>query len=549
MFQATRRRLAIWYTAVTAVLLLVFATGFYFYVRTTLIDRIDDTLNHVVEVIERTLVIEPLTFPNTKDKNKLQVNIQASFRDSTDAVEDDHIDLEWFSPTGELLWSTLSEPLNIPIHANRTGETVWIINNKLQFEGKNQAQEPSTSLIVKQHDTGLNANTRMNMETLRFLEGREKRDLTAEAQRAQRGERRGFDGGLNAGWQENLNLGSEKSIAQNTNRVSTKPISIRTTQNYSLRQVTQRVQIGRQVLGYLRVSHPWFEVTKPIRQLILDLILGAGLTLICVAAIGWLLSGLAMAPIRESYGRLKQFTADASHELRNPIATIQTNVQVALAEPDIEPQQHQQLQVIERLTRRLGRLVDDLLFLARQDSGIVQQQWIEVPLDALLMEVIEEQQAIATTQNLSLSLEIVDLPNADDNFTLLGDWDQLARLFTNIVSNAVQYTPSGGEIEVELQLAAKNKRNSAMLNPALQIKVTDTGIGISAEALPHLFDRFYRADPARTHRSAAGSGLGLAIAKAIVENHRGQIRIDSQVDRGTAVTVTLPAHKSEQSRP
>ena len=452
MFQATRRRLAIWYTAVTAVLLLVFATGFYFYVRHTLIDRIDDTLNHVVEVIERTLVIEPLTFPTTKDKNKLQVNIQASFPDSTDAVEDDHIDLEWFSPTGELLWSTLSEPLNIPIHANRTGETVWIINNKLQSD-----------------------------------------------------------------------------------------------QNYSLRQVTQRVQIGRQVLGYLRVSHPWFEVTKPIRQLILDLILGAGLTLICVAAIGWLLSGLAMAPVRESYGRLKQFTADASHELRNPIATIQTNVQVALAEPDIEPQQHQQLQVIERLTRRLGRLVDDLLFLARQDSGIVQQQWIEVPLDALLMEVIEEQQAIATTQNLSLSLEIVDLPNAEDNFTVLGDWDQLARLFTNLVSNAVQYTPSGGEIEVELQLAAKNKRNSPMLNPALQIKVTDTGIGISAEALPHLFDRFYRADPARTHRSAAGSGLGLAIAKAIVENHRGQIRIDSQVDRGTAVTVTLPAHKSEAS--
>jgi len=452
MFQATRRRLAIWYTAVTAVLLLVFATGFYFYVRHTLIDRIDDTLNHVVEVIERTLVIEPLTFHTTKDKNKLQVNIQASFPDSTDAVEDDHIDLEWFSPTGELLWSTLSEPLNIPIHANRTGETVWIINNKLQSP-----------------------------------------------------------------------------------------------QNYSLRQVTQRVQIGRQVLGYLRVSHPWFEVTKPIRQLILDLILGAGLTLICVAAIGWLLSGLAMAPVRESYGRLKQFTADASHELRNPIATIQTNVQVALAEPDIEPQQHQQLQVIERLTRRLGRLVDDLLFLARQDSGIVQQQWIDVPLDALLMEVIEEQQAIATTQNLSLSLEIVDLPNPEDNFTLLGDWDQLARLFTNLVSNAVQYTPSGGEIEVELQLAAKNKRNSAMLNPALQIKVTDTGIGISAEALPHLFDRFYRADPARTHRSAAGSGLGLAIAKAIVENHRGQIRIDSQVDRGTAVTVTLPAHKSEAS--
>ncbi|MEG3842145.1 HAMP domain-containing sensor histidine kinase [Microcoleus sp. herbarium14] len=505
MFQATRRRLAIWYTAVTAVLLLVFATGFYFYVRNTLIDRIDDTLNHVVEVVERTLVIEPLTSLVTGAKTKSQVNIQASFRDSTDAVEDDHIDLEWFSPTGELLWSTLSEPLNIPIHANRTGETVWVDRN------------------------------------LRF-EGGEKRDLTAEVQSE---EVRDFDRGLNASWEENI----LDSIAQNANRVSTKPVSIRTTQNYSLRQVTQRVEIGRQVLGYLRVSHPWFEVTKPTHQLILDLIFGASLTLICVAAIGWLLSGLAMEPVRESYGRLKQFTADASHELRNPIATIQTNVQVALAEPDIEPQQHQQLQVIERLTRRLGRLVDDLLFLARQDSGIVQQQWVDVPLDALLIEVIEEQLAIATTQNLSLSLEIVDRPNTEDNFTVLGDWDQLARLFTNLVSNCVQYTPSGGKIQVELQLAAKSKRTSPMLNGALQVKITDTGIGISPEALPHIFDRFYRADPARTHRSAAGSGLGLAIAKAIVENHRGQIRIDSQLDRGTVVSVTLTYHKSETSRP
>jgi two-component system, OmpR family, manganese sensing sensor histidine kinase len=516
MFQTTRRRLAIWYTAVTAVLLLVFATGFYFYVRNTLIDRIDDTLNHVVEIVERSLVIEPIKKPIAPSDflsgTKFQVNVQASFRDSTDAVEDDHIDLEWFSPTGELLWSTLSEPLNIPIHANRAGETVWV-DRKLRFEGG------------------------------------EKNDLTAEAQRAQRGESREFDVSLNAGLGENQDLGSERSIDQNTNRISTKPVSIRTTQNYSLRQVTQRVEIGRQVLGYLRVSHPWFEVTKPIRQLIFDLILGAGLTLICVAAIGWLLSGLAMKPVRESYGRLKQFTADASHELRNPIATIQTNVQVALAEPDIEPQQHQQLQVIERLTRRLGRLVEDLLFLARQDSGIVQQQWIDVPLDALLIEVIEEQLAIATTQNLSLCLEIIDSPNTEDNFTVLGDWDQLARLFTNLVSNAVQYTPSGGEIQVELQLAAKSKRTSPMLNPALQVKVTDTGIGISPESLPHIFDRFYRADPARTHRSAAGSGLGLAIAKAIVENHRGQIHIDSQLSEGTAITVTLPAQKSETSHP
>lgn len=135
MFQATRRRLAIWYTAVTAVLLLLFASGVYLYVRSTLIERIDDTLNHVVEIVERcittsrcasTLIFEPI---NT-DAEKVRINVEASFRDNTDAVEDDHIDLEWFSPNGKLVWSTLSEPLNIPIHANRTGETVRVVKGE-----------------------------------------------------------------------------------------------------------------------------------------------------------------------------------------------------------------------------------------------------------------------------------------------------------------------------------------------------------------------------------------------------------------------------------
>lgn len=452
MFQATRRRLALWYTAVTAILLLFFATGFSLYVRSTLIERIDDTLNHVVEVVERALVIEPAF------NHQWRVNVEASFRDNASTTEDDRIDLEWFNPTGQRLWSTFSEPLNIPIHSNRTGETVRVVN----------------------HSTDINA--------------------TSESQ------------------------------------------------TFLLRQVTQRVERGRQVLGYLRVSHPWFEVTKPIRQLMLDLAAGTCLTLISVAAIGWLLSGLAMEPVRESYQRLKQFTADASHELRSPIATIQTNVQVALADPGLEQLHpyHQQLQVIERLTRRLGRLVDDLLFLARQDSGRVQPQGIAVPLDALLMEVIEEQHVIAAEANINLSLNIIDPPNSEDSFTLSGDWDQLARLFTNLIGNAMQYTPAGGSVEVELQAMEAGKRH-AIASSLLQVKVQDTGIGIAPEALPRLFDRFYRADPARTHQNSAGAGLGLAIAQVIVENHRGQIRIDSQLGQGTTVTVTLPASVSQEN--
>lgn len=459
MFQATRRRLALWYTTVTAVLLLLFATGFYLYVRSTLIERVDDTLEHVVEVVERSLVIEPVRLADIP----FRVNVEASFRDNADAAEDDHIDLEWFSPMGELLWSTLSEPLEISLHPNDAGETVHLSADHL------------------------------------------------------------------------------------------------------LRQVTKRVQIGRYVLGYLRVSHPWFEVTKPIRQLIVDLTLGTIFMVMSVAAIGWFLSGLAMKPVRESYQRLKQFTADASHELRNPIAMIQTNVQVALADPDLEsPLQRQQLKVVERLTQRLGRLVNDLLFLARVDSGIVQPQWQPVPLDALLMEVIEEQQLLAAEKGISLSLHFVEAPSeefggehcamfptlSDDAFTLLGDWDQLARLFTNLVSNALQYTvvatenPGEASVQVELQQLQRPShvggRNTQSL---LRVTVRDTGIGISESALPHLFDRFYRVDPARKHDTAAGSGLGLAIAKAIIENHHGQIQVESVLHQGTTVTVTFPVCK------
>lgn len=467
MFQATRRRLALWYTTVTAILLLLFASGFYLYVRSTLIERIDDTLNHVVEIVQRSLVIEPVN-PHSEG-GLLRVNVEASFRDNADTLEDDHIDLEWFNPTGELLWTTFAEPLQVPLHTGSNGRTVY----EEEPKGGASALQPHAAA-------------------------------------------------------------------------------------FPLRQITHRVQIGRQVLGYLRVSHPWFEVTKPTRQLILDLALGTAGLIAIVGAIGWLLSGLAMEPVRESYQRLKQFTADASHELRSPIAIIQTNVQVALADPDPDPQsQRYHLQVVERLTRRLGRLVDDLLFLARQDSGMVQPRRMAIALDTLLAEVLEEQQTIAAEKHITLALDcreeegdrsseaskdkppdapIATLkPKTQAPFTLLGDRDQIIRLFTNLVGNAVKYTPAGGQVSLELQGARRASQRQ------LQVKITDTGIGIPEEALSHIFDRFYRVDPARTQSATGGSGLGLAIAQAIVESHQGQIQIESQLGQGTIVIVTLPS--------
>ena len=453
MFQATRRRLALWYTAVTAVLLLLFASGFYLDVRTTLVERVDDTLNHVVEIVERSLVIEPSPLSDRvfatfeEGGPPLRVNIEASFRDNARAVEDDHIDLEWFGPGGQLLWSTLSEVLPVPLHVNPAGETV------------------------------------------------------------------------------------------------------RVTQETVFRQITERVQANGQVLGYLRVSHPWFEVTKPSRRLIVDLALGTSLMVGAVAAIGWLLSGIAMAPVRDSYQQLKQFTADASHELRNPIAVIQTNAQVALSDPspDVEIQQ-KQFQVIERLTRRLGRLVDDLLFLARQESGLIPLAPASVSLAGLLEDVLEEQQVMAAERQVSLRVEaaqdapgkprsgsqgtLATAPTATS--TILGDPSQLTRLFTNLISNAVQYTPDGGTVTVQVKPA----KHQGQLG--VQVTIQDTGIGMDSEALAHVFDRFYRADPARLRSGEQGTGLGLAIAKVIVDTHRGHIDLASTPGQGTTVTVILP---------
>ncbi len=453
MFQATRRRLALWYTAVTAVLLLLFASGFYLYVRTTLVERVDDTLNHVVEIVERSLVIEPdangdHTFATVNTNGPpLRVNVEASFRDNARAVEDDHIDLEWFGPGGQLLWSTFADLQPVPLHVNPAGETV-----------------------------------RVGQETF-------------------------------------------------------------------FRQITERVQDHGQVLGYLRVSHPWFEVTKPSRRLIVDLALGTSLMVAAVAAIGWLLSGIAMAPVRDSYQQLKQFTADASHELRNPIAVIQTNAQVALSDPnpDVDIQQ-KQFQVIERLTRRLGRLVDDLLFLARQESGLIALTPASVSLEGLLEDVLEEQQVIAAERQVALRVNVAeDIPGKPRskssaplaipptaNSTILGDPGQLTRLFTNLISNAVQYTPSGGTVTVKVK-PTKHQGQSGV-----QVTVQDTGIGMDSEAIAHAFDRFYRADPSRLRSGEQGTGLGLAIAKVIVDTHRGHIHLDSQPRAGTTVTVVLP---------
>jgi two-component system, OmpR family, manganese sensing sensor histidine kinase len=417
MFQSTRRRLAIWYTTVTAILLLLFASGFYGYVRLTLIERIDDTIAHVVEVLERSLI---------KDRD---MNLKSESR-FADNLEADHIDIEWFSPKGDLVWSTMPLSTSIPL-------------------------------------------------------------VTP-------------------------NLSPHPQPKYRTVYLTSEPV----------RQLTEPVELNHELLGYLRVSHPWFEVTKPIKQLLLDLAIGTSIMVAVVAMCGWWLSGIAMEPVRASYQRLKQFTADASHELRNPIAVIQTNVQVALADPvpNWQNQQHQ-LEVIERITRRLGRLLDDLLFLARQDARPDQKTLavVKSPCDLceILEDVIEEQSLIAQAKGIEMAVQNLT------STTILGDRSQLIRLFTNLVSNAITYTAAGGKVTVAQILHSHQ----------VQIQIKDSGIGIPETALTDIFERFWRYQP----QSQQGSGLGLAIALAITENHQGQIKVESTLGVGSTFTVILRA--------
>jgi signal transduction histidine kinase len=181
------------------------------------------------------------------------------------------------------------------------------------------------------------------------------------------------------------------------------------------------------------------------------------------------------------------------------------------------------MDVIQEEMERMTRLVGDLLLLARADSGGLPLQRQAVELDNVLFEVYRQVDRLEK----SVDLELTDV----DQVSVLGDSDRLKQLMLNLVDNAIKYTPSGGTVNLSL-----SKQNGWA-----HLSVSDSGIGIPPEDLPHIFDRFYRVDKART-RSQGGSGLGLAIAKWIVQAHGGGIQVNSRVGEGTTVTVTLPIH-------
>jgi two-component system, OmpR family, sensor kinase len=227
--------------------------------------------------------------------------------------------------------------------------------------------------------------------------------------------------------------------------------------------------------------------------------------------------------LEKSFARQVQFTADASHELRTPVSVVLSQTQTALKRERTSGEYRDTIAACQRAARRMQQLVESLLTLARLDAGT--RDLIREPceLDHIAADAVDLLQPLVNEQNLKLTTKL-------ETARCSGDAQQLSQVVTNLVSNAIHYNRTGGEVGVEVTMDG----SSALL------RVTDTGHGIAAEDLPHIFERFYRADKSRS-RSEGHTGLGLAITKAIVEAHGGTIVVRSEEGKGSTFEVRLPA--------
>jgi heavy metal sensor kinase len=230
-----------------------------------------------------------------------------------------------------------------------------------------------------------------------------------------------------------------------------------------------------------------------------------------------------IARLEGSFNQIKQFTADVSHELRTPLAILTGELEVALRS-DKSPEEYQTL-LISALEEvgRLSKVVRTLLDLSRAETGQVSIDHQTVNLSTMLDDLSEDAMILAEERSISVGSMI------EPNIVIDGDSVRLHQALLNIVDNAIKYTPEGGDILMRLV----KEGDRAIL------RVSDTGVGIAPEHLPHIFDRFYRADQARS-QDIQGNGLGLSIVKWIIEAHEGTIRAESTQDKGTMITIVLP---------
>jgi signal transduction histidine kinase len=229
--------------------------------------------------------------------------------------------------------------------------------------------------------------------------------------------------------------------------------------------------------------------------------------------------------LETSFGALRRFTADASHELKTPLAVLRADVERAMHSL---PNSNEQLVALEEAlqeTTRMADLVESLLTLARADEGRFDLHREPIPLEPLVRDVFETAVILGEGGDLSVTMPVVQ------GSTVLGDKTRLRQLFLNLITNAIKYTPRGGEVEVSLARDAEHAVFS----------VRDTGIGIAAADMPYVFERFWRADRVRSRAAERGGfGLGLSISQWIAQAHGGTLTVQSRLNRGSTFTVTIP---------
>jgi len=328
---------------------------------------------------------------------------------------------------------------------------------------------------------------------------------------------------------------------------------------------------GRMV-GAVQAGYPLLDIERTLQRTWLTLAAGGFLVLLVLGVAGWWLASLALRPVDcitqqalqiastndlrqrlplprvhdETYRLVSTFNAlldrlaqvidaqqrlgaDVSHELRTPLTAIRGNVTLLRRGAADDPQEREiALDAIEAEVNRMSRLVADLLLLAQADAGL-QLEKQPVEMDTLLLEVYRQAQAMAAVSAGAVERVTVRLGH-EDQALVLGDPDRLRQLLLNLVDNAIKYTPRGGTITLSLY------REEGWV----RVSVQDTGVGIPPEALPHIFERFFR----MPRQGRKGVGLGLAIARWIAEAHGGRLEVESQVGQGSTFTLWLPEAKA-----
>jgi heavy metal sensor kinase len=337
------------------------------------------------------------------------------------------------------------------------------------------------------------------------------------------------------------------------------------TKDGPLRLLTTGVEIGGHVYR-LQVAQPMAEYERAVKHLGFTLLVAAPLFLIAASLGGYWMSRRALVPVdritrearaisagslssrlevpaaddelrrlsltlnemlerlESAFQRVARFTGDASHELRTPLALMRSMAEVALRRPRAEADSREVLVQVLRELQRMSALVEDLLLLARADSPWHAPRRDRIDLVTTLREACGRGRTMAEAKRIQFSEELAAPP-----LWVEGDGTSLERAFLILIDNAVKYTPTGRAVHVVLVRAG---------GTALA-EVRDTGIGIAADDLPHLFERFYRADKARS-RESGGTGLGLAIGRWIVEAHGGQLDVTSSLGQGSVFSVRLP---------